>query len=254
MTRFKAAFTHLIISAVLASMVIGLIVVGWYPLPLFWVIGGPMLIALIVGIDVVLGPAMTLLLFNPKKSRCELTLDLSLIGLVQLGALIYGLHSGYVGRASYGAFYEGQFHLIYAADLAPKFVAEAELPQFQRVPWIGQQYLGVRVPDTARNKSDLAFYGALGAGPERFPKFYVPLTELKDDIEHASLGREQLQHNNPTLPSKLDALLSKQKLTWQDIAVVPFDLRTTTYTAIVNKQDSRVLTVLRDNPLRVEQR
>jgi hypothetical protein len=73
MTRFKAASTHLSISIVLASIVIGLIIFGWYPLPLFWDIGGPMLIALIVGIDVVLGPAMTLILFNPKKSRRELT-------------------------------------------------------------------------------------------------------------------------------------------------------------------------------------
>jgi hypothetical protein len=172
-----------------------------------------------------------------------------LIGIVQLGALIYGLHSGYVVRTSYGVFYDGEFHLIYAADLAPKFVTEAKLPQFRHTPWIGQQYLGVRVPDTAQDKSDLAFFAAIGAGSERFPKYYVPLSDMKTDMEHASLSRAQLQKNSPTLLPKIDTLLSKHGLTWQDIDVVPFDLRTALYTTVVNKRDSSMLAILRDSPL-----
>lgn len=249
MTRFKAALTHLLISTTLASIVMCLIVFGWYPLPFFWDIGGPMLLALIVGIDVVLGPLMTMILFNPKKSRRELTLDLTLIGAIQLSALIYGLHSGYIGRASYGAFYEGQFHLVYAADLAPKFVAEATQPQFRQVPWIGQSYIGVVVPDTAQNRSDMAFFGAIGAGPERFPKFYQSLSDVKAQLQQAALSKEKLQRTSPALVSKIDSLLTAQQLGWSDVAVLPFDLRTATYTAVVNLKQVSMLKVLRDDPL-----
>ena len=65
---------HFTISAILASCVIGLLMFGWYRLPYFWAVGGPMLLVLIIGIDVVLGPTMTLIVFNPAKSGRHLPL------------------------------------------------------------------------------------------------------------------------------------------------------------------------------------
>ena len=48
--------------------------------------------------DVVCGPLLTLVLASPRKSRRERWLDFSLIGLIQLAALAYGMHSVWVAR------------------------------------------------------------------------------------------------------------------------------------------------------------
>ena len=252
MTRIKAASAHLFISTVLASVVIALIVFGWYPPPFFWALGGPMLLALLVGVDVVLGPLMTLILFNPKKSRRELTLDLSLIGMVQLSALCYGLYSGYVGRVVYGAFADGSFHVVEASEIAPDFLKQAPLLQFQSLPFVGNRMIGTRVPDTDKARDDVAFFKALGVGPQHLPQFHVELADNRDAILRAAISKERLQKVNPALLNKLDELLQDNSLSWNDIAIVPFDMHTATYTTVVILKQMQVLKVLRDNPLRKE--
>jgi hypothetical protein len=248
MTRIKAATSHLLISATLSAIVICLLLLGWYPLPFFWALGGLMLLALIVGIDVVLGPLMTLILFNPKKSRRELALDLSLIAIVQLSALCYGLHSGYVSRLVFNVFDGKSFQLVQAADVVPDFLKKATLPPYQSLPQVGQRIAALHVPDEDAARSDLVFYGAFGVGPHFMPQYYVPLEQAGEQLAKAALSQTQLQQKNPALVAKLNALLKTHNLNWQDIAVVPFEVKTTTYTAVVGLHPVTLLNVLPDNP------
>lgn len=53
--------------------------------------GGVQGLWLMFMVDVVLGPVLTLMIYNPKKSKREKILDFSTIGLVQLSALVYGI-------------------------------------------------------------------------------------------------------------------------------------------------------------------
>lgn len=247
MTRFKAALTHLVISTVLASIVICLILFGWYPQPYFWALGGPLLLALIVGVDIVLGPLMTMILFNPAKSRRALTLDLTLIGIVQLGALMYGIHSGYVGRMVYGVFSDTSFYLVEASEVAPALLQKA-LPEFRELPFAGHRIVGTVIPDTDQAKSDVAFFKAIGVGPQHMPEYYVPLQQNREQIKNAALSQDALQKRHAPLVEDIRRLLEAHQLTWNDVAVVPFDVDTDTYTAVVNLKDMSMLTVLRKSP------
>lgn len=247
MTRFKAALTHLLISTTLAGIVICLILFGWYPLPYFWALGGPMLLALIVGIDIVLGPLMTMILFNPAKSRRELTLDLTIIGIVQLSALTYGIHSGYVGRMVYGVFAGNSFYLVEASEMVPSFLQKAQ-PEFQQLPFAGYRIVGTVVPDTEKARDDLAFFKAVGVGPQHMPEYYVPLDQNREQIRTAALAREPLQKRHPALAQDIQKLLDAHLLAWSDVAIVPFDVDTDAYTAVVNLQDMSILKVLRQSP------
>ena len=74
----KAAGCHLGLS-VLVAVGVAVVVLGlWFPYPFRALSGGQHLFWIIVGVDVVCGPLLTTVLFNPAKSRRELTLDLSL--------------------------------------------------------------------------------------------------------------------------------------------------------------------------------
>jgi hypothetical protein len=248
MTRLKAAATHLIISLTLSALVICLLLFGWYPLPFFWVLGGLMLLVLIIGIDVVMGPVMTLILFNPKKSRRALMLDLSLIAIVQVSALGYGLYSGYLSRLAFVVFDGQSFQLVQAGDVAGNFLKAVKLPQYQALPLAGYRTAALAVPDNDKTKDDLVFYKALGVGPQAMPNYYVPLSAAQTQLQQAAIPAQQLRQQHAALYDKIDSLLRAQHLQWQQIAVLPFNVRTAIYTAVVNPQSGTLLTVLTDNP------
>ena len=88
LNRWKAALIHLGISAAIGVGVVALMLFVWYSRPYFTAMGGDTLILLLIGVDVVIGPLITLTIFDPKKKG--LRFDLSVIAAVQLAALAYG--------------------------------------------------------------------------------------------------------------------------------------------------------------------
>ena len=83
--RVRAFLIHLAISFVIFLVLAYMIVVYWYPLPFFHTDGGWQGFRIIVGVNLVLGPLLTLIVYKPGKPG--LKLDLTLIGLAQAAAL-----------------------------------------------------------------------------------------------------------------------------------------------------------------------
>src|SRR5262245_26907069 len=89
MTRWKAAAIHSSISAVIALLVGALLFGVWYPPPYFHAAGADELVLLLVGVDLGIGPLLTLIVFRSGKPG--LRFDLWVIACAQTVALIYGL-------------------------------------------------------------------------------------------------------------------------------------------------------------------
>jgi hypothetical protein len=98
--RAKAQATgmHALFSLLLVSVGFALLLM-WYPAWLFWSDGGIQVLWLLVAIDLILGPALTFVVYHPKKSIRERVLDLSLIVLIQLAAFGYGMYQAYDQRS-----------------------------------------------------------------------------------------------------------------------------------------------------------
>ena len=123
--RFQAAGIHLCISLVIAALAATLVFALWYPYPYRDLSGGRELFTMLVSIDVILGPLLTLAVFNLKKPRAELVRDLAIIGLVQLLALGYGLWTVYQARPVHMVFEMDRFRVTHAADIDPELLAKA---------------------------------------------------------------------------------------------------------------------------------
>jgi hypothetical protein len=119
------AFRHLIFSLILAGIVSILIFGVWFPAPFGEISGGFALFALILGVDIVCGPILTLLLLHPSKSFKARAVDLILILFIQLGALIYGLHSLSLARPLALVFEVDRFRVITLADITDSDMAQA---------------------------------------------------------------------------------------------------------------------------------
>jgi hypothetical protein len=116
--RLRASGIHLAISATIFAATLYLILVHWFPGFHFGVDGGWQGVRIMAAVDLVLGPALTLLVFNPLKARKLIAFDLACIGVIQLGALAWGFYAIHSQRPVAVSFHEGSFWSVTAAPLA----------------------------------------------------------------------------------------------------------------------------------------
>ena len=89
MSRWVAFAIHLGISLAIFLVLLGIIFTLWFPGILFSIDGGWNGLRIIIGVDLVLGPLLTLIVF--KAGKPGLKFDLTCIGLFQATCLVAGM-------------------------------------------------------------------------------------------------------------------------------------------------------------------
>ena len=74
-TRWQASATHLLISVAIAAVALFVLLRVWYPPPLFTAEGGNDLLFILVAVDVVIGPLITLIVFKSGKPGLRFDLN-----------------------------------------------------------------------------------------------------------------------------------------------------------------------------------
>lgn len=100
----------------------------WFPGDLFFMDGGWQGLKIIAPIDLVLGPALTLIFYRPWKKSIKL--DMSMIATVQILALGFGVYTAYQQRTAAIVFAESRFETISYNEVkaANKEMMEQDLP------------------------------------------------------------------------------------------------------------------------------
>lgn len=170
----SAASVHMVCSLFVALLASPLVFALWYPYPYRELSGGRELFFLVVCVDVVCGPLLTLVLFNPIKPRSELWRDLGLVALIQLGALGYGLFTVWQARPLFLVQEVDRFKVVMAPDLDA--AAVAALPaSLKPLAWAGPRVVAIRPPASVEEKNRILFAAIEGGRDyaER-PEFYLP--------------------------------------------------------------------------------
>jgi hypothetical protein len=126
--RLKAFSLHLLGSATALTLILGSLYFGWYRWPGWYLADATAVVAILIGVDLVLGPLMTLVIASNSKARHVLARDIGIIVAVQVCALIYGATSLWTGRPLYYAFSENVLQMVQAYDIDPQ---ESELASRQ---------------------------------------------------------------------------------------------------------------------------
>lgn len=133
----KQAFAlHFLISLLVFIVLLALMMFVWFPGKLFFIDGGWQGLKIIAPIDLVLGPALTLILYRPWKK--SLKFDMSVIAAVQIVALSYGVYSAYNQRTAAIVFAENRFETISLSEFR---AAQDELKK-QNLPIISLSKFG----------------------------------------------------------------------------------------------------------------
>lgn len=126
MSRWKACGIHFAISFVIFIFLISIIYFIWYPGD-FIKAGGWQGIRIVAGVDLVLGPVLTLLVFNATKK--SLKWDLSFIAALQATCLVAGTWVVYQERPLYQILSNDGLHVLNAANFKVYGIDERELPE-----------------------------------------------------------------------------------------------------------------------------
>lgn len=106
--------SHLFISLLIAVLSLYLVFECWYPNPLDKALGVASIFLLLLCIDIIVGPLLTLVV--AKKDKKTLKTDLLTIGIIQVFALVYGLYIVTQGRPVWIIYDSGRFELVQAYE------------------------------------------------------------------------------------------------------------------------------------------
>lgn len=246
MSRWKAAAIHLSISAAIGLAAAALIFGVWYPSPYSQVAGAGELVLLLLGVDVVLGPLLTLVVF--KSGKKTLKFDLAVIAVLQACALLYGLSVVTRARPAFIVAAVDRLVLVTANDLDPADLAQGSKPEFQSVSWTGPRLVGVRLPTDAKEHNDLLFSGMAGKDVDKFPKYYVDYDEAAPMLLQHAKPLNDLRGKHPEASAMLDTWLRKNRIDAAHVAWVPLISRRQSMTTLLDREHGQILGALATDP------
>ncbi len=200
--RFKMFGWHLACSVVLLTAVLGGLYLGWYRWPGWYLANALRVTPILVSVDVALGPLLTFLIANPAKPRQELARDISIIAIVQLIALGYGVSTLWNGRPLYYTFSEDRLQLVQASDLDAEERALAQKQNPELAPhWYSlPRWVFAPLPEQESAKQAIIEAAVEGGNDViQMPRYFQPwergLGQLKAQLKTIEEQRDYSFHN-----------------------------------------------------------
>lgn len=247
-SRYCAAGVHLSISALIGAATLTVMLFLWYPPPLFFGMGGNELALLIVGVDVAIGPLATLVVFNPeKKTLKHLLFDLSVIAVLQLGALSYGIYAMHQGRPVFTVFTGERLAVISPTEIEADDLAKGSAEEYRTLSLTGPRLVATEAPTDAEEQSRIGFAAFGGGGIQNFPKYYVRYADKAAEVLAASRPLSDLAPDAADRPVLLRYLAGAGSASAQ-LRCLPVSTKRATMTAIIDGGNGELLQILDIKP------
>lgn len=240
--RLRASLTHLSCSAAIAGVAMAVIYVVWHPGVIARLQGVDRLVTVLIAVDVVLGPLMTLILFNPSKARHLLKLDLGVVVSLQLVALAYGLVTVFNARPVYVVFNIDRFTIVTATEIVRESLQRVKTPEFARLPMGRPRIIAARLPDDPAARTELMF-SSIGGGADiyQYPELFVDYAQEKEHAVARSRTLGELKVRNDINDADWQAFLSSLKRPEMDLAYLPVEGNGREGIAVIDRRSGDVV-------------
>ena len=246
MSRWKAAAIHLSISVLVGLLVLALLFLVWYPQPYFSAAGGQALILILLGVDIVLGPMLTLILF--KSGKKNLMFDLCLIALIQVSALVYGLYVIAQARPVFIVAAVDRFEVVSANALDPADLAKGKKAEYRQLSWTGPRLVAAKPPSDSAQRSDLLFSALAGKDIQAFPEYYVAYAEEATNLLKRAHPLPQLRQSKPHAEPLLARWLKIHQRDDSEVVWLPIAAKRASLTMLLDAKSGAVLDALPVDP------
>jgi hypothetical protein len=235
--HFQFFFSHLFISLIIALLAMVLVLCIWSPLPLAKAVGVIPIFLMMIVINVIIAPLLSLIVY--KEGKKTLKADLSIIVILQILALGYGVYSIEGGRPVWVAYNVDRFELVRKNEVITDHIEQA-LPQFQDTPWFKPQYVAVKFATDVNQRNDDMFSEVFGGiSIAQKPERYVNINQAKSQLQQRAKSLKELNHYNDV--QQVNYILSKHP---QANAFVPLKANAVDMTVLINKDKGEVVKIV----------
>ena len=214
---------HLCISAFVALVVAWLIYMVWYPYPYREILWGQGIYNLLIGIDIVVGPLITLIVFDKRKPFFERFWEILFIAALQIGALGYGVWALAQARPAQVVFEYDHFQVV-PVYLVPLPKPEERFDhQIELEPWIGPNLISLRKfkqdeENIKKWKKNILFGGPpLSVQPSLWQSYDL----ARNEVIFASRPLSELFIKFPEEKKSIDRAARKTKMNIEALVYVP---------------------------------
>ena len=238
--RLQASAVHFALSALVAALAALLVFGLWYPYPYREISGGRELFLLVVTVDVIMGPLITLAIFDRRKPWTELRRDLIIVVGLQMSALGYGLWTVAMARPVHMVFEIDRFRVVHAIDVAPELLAQTPAG-IAALPYTGPTLLGLRSFKDEQEQMEATLAALQGLSLGFRPDLWQSYEVSRKDVLRASKPVGQLKSRFPASVHEIDAALASKGDAADAVQYVPLAGRKDFWTVLVDGRNGDVL-------------
>ncbi len=235
MSRYRAAGLHFLICVIVGVVLLGLSWFVWYPAPMLMAIGGLEIFLLVVGIDVILGPLLTLVVF--KSGKKSLKFDLAVIAVLQVSAMFYGMSSLLEARPAYVAALGDLFQVVQATEVTDENLSKANTS----LPWWGPKWVGTKEVVDEEWQSGVQAVESVGGGKGHFPQLHIPYELMQDRVIAKALPIGELKKRNPGQEKEIDRWLKSHDYDEQSAKFQPIKISAETFAVVLDAKSGSVV-------------
>ena len=241
-TKLKAFLLHFILSAVVISLIFSILLLFWFPSPFLGLTHFKEIAYLLIAIDVVLGPLLTFVVYNPNKK--SLRFDLTSIVTIQILALSYGIYTLFLAHPVYITYFDGRYNIVTAKQAQPH---QTKYSSLKISKLSSPTFAFMDIPD--KNTMNALFTDMLNGSVdiEARAEYYKPYKTHWDKIILNSLNPNTLLNNKKT-EKKLNYFLKKNKQPIESYTFVPINGTNKDAILILEKSTGKAVDIL-DVPL-----
>jgi hypothetical protein len=222
----RRAGVHLCVSFLLALASSAIVFGFLYPSPYREILIVGKIYVLLLCVDVVCGPLLTLIISSPQKHKYERWLDFSLIGVMQVAALLYGMHSVWLARPAVLAFDIDRLLIVTANEVMQEALPKAPTG-LQHLPWAGVLKVGVRQPTSTEDVLRSFTLDAGGMSAAMLPDWWLPWNAVHEAMRRKVKPLTGLIAHRPEDADALRAAAKKSGRKAEDLSYLPLTSRNT---------------------------
>ena len=238
--RLRVTFVHLVASLAIACLAWWLVFRIWYPSPLDQLAGGGSLFLLLVCVDVVIGPALTSTVASAKKSRSELTRDLTIILALQTSALGYGMYVLALARPVVIAFEADLFRVVTAGEVDRDSLAQAPV-KLRSLSWTGPVLLAALKPSDPGDQLRTIELGLAGIPLSSLPAYWNEYPPNASAAWNAAEPVSSVLRRRPGARASIERIAANAGVPVVALRTLPVLARRSEWLAIIASPDARIV-------------
>ncbi len=249
LSKFQAFGIHLGISLLVFFVFLYLLFFHWYPGFFYHTDGGWEGIRIVAGVDLVLGPLLTLIVYKPGKPK--LKLDLSIIAAIQIACLAVGVSIVYKERPLAIVFSKNQF---YTLNMNYYKAFEVDISSLEKISGPTPKQVYVEYPTDPTEIAVLEALSFLG-GPlyvrtEHYLNYQPHIPNiLKEGLSYAEIKEQRSQDDL----NKLEKWKNKHPKLFEIVSFIPVEAKYQNG-YIIMRENGELIDFININPLESKQK